>query len=152
MSYIWHLWFCRRLVKRYLPLLFEEVNTGMAFCLGTTNLCYSIWPFQKGTIKGVSPACEFDYVWMGNVMFTDESRFVLKPDGKCVRVWREQRTRTMPENITHSSVKTSWSGQKFRCTYLHIYKQGSVTAQRYQNEILTQTVKLHAVAVGSLFV
>ncbi|GBN11730.1 hypothetical protein AVEN_98779-1 [Araneus ventricosus] len=50
----------------------------------------------------------------GNVMFTDESRFALQPDDKRVRVWREQGIRNRPENITHSAVEASWSGQGFR--------------------------------------
>ncbi|GFW91238.1 HTH_Tnp_Tc3_2 domain-containing protein [Trichonephila clavipes] len=36
----------------------------------------------------------------GNVMFTDESIFALEPDDKRIRIWRKQRTRNQPQNIT----------------------------------------------------
>ncbi|GFW09769.1 uncharacterized protein TNCV_868311 [Trichonephila clavipes] len=33
-------------------------------------------------------------------MFTDESRFALKPDDKRIWIWRKQGTRNQPQNIT----------------------------------------------------
>ncbi|GFW80378.1 transposable element Tcb1 transposase [Trichonephila clavipes] len=62
-----------------------------------------------------------------NVMFTDESRFALEPDGKRIRIWR------------------------YRID-LHIFKRGFVTAVRYIDEVLEPIVRLYAAAVGPTFV
>ena len=35
-----------------------------------------------------------------NFMFTDESRFTLEPDDKCLRIWPEKGTGNQPQNIT----------------------------------------------------
>ncbi|GFX87686.1 transposable element Tcb1 transposase [Trichonephila clavipes] len=63
----------------------------------------------------------------GNVMFTDESKFALEPDDKRIRIWRYR-------------------------TDLHIFKRDSVTAVRYQDEVLEPIVRLHVAAVGPTFV
>lgn len=41
-----------------------------------------------------------------NIMFTDESRFVLQPYDNCVRVWREQVTCNLSKSIMHSALET----------------------------------------------
>ncbi|GFU70834.1 transposable element Tcb1 transposase [Trichonephila clavipes] len=94
----------------------------------------------------------------GNVMFTDDSRFALEPDDKYIRMWRERGTRNQPQNITehHAFQDRSiivWAeislGDR---TDLHFFKRGSVTAIRYQVEVLESIVRLCAAAVGPTFV
>ncbi|GFU82820.1 transposable element Tcb1 transposase [Trichonephila clavipes] len=69
-------------------------------------------------------------------MFTDESRFALEPDDKCIRMWREQGTRNQPQNITEHH---AFQGRSIMVwaeislgdrTDLRIFKRGSVTAIR----------------------
>ncbi|GFW73037.1 transposable element Tcb1 transposase [Trichonephila clavipes] len=91
-------------------------------------------------------------------MFTDESRFALEPDDKCIRMWRERGTRNQPQNITeHHAFRGRsimvWAeislGDR---TDLHIFKRGSVTAIRYGDEVLESIVRLCAAVVGPTFV
>ncbi|GFV24419.1 transposable element Tcb1 transposase [Trichonephila clavipes] len=96
-------------------------------CPGTSSLCSSIRPIKRGMIKVVLGTWQLDW---GNIMFTDESRVALEPDAKRIRIWRKQGYRTN----------------------LHIYKQGSVTAVRYRDEVLEPIVRLYAAAVGPTFV
>ncbi|GFS99464.1 transposable element Tcb1 transposase [Trichonephila clavipes] len=88
-------------------------------------------------------------------MFTDESRFALKPDDKRIRIWRKQGTRNQPQNITeHHAFR---GGSIMVCagislgyrTDLHIFKRDSVMAVRYRNGVLEPTMRLYAAAVGS---
>ncbi|GFW03906.1 transposable element Tcb1 transposase [Trichonephila clavipes] len=90
-------------------------------------------------------------------MFTDESRFALEPDDKCIRMWRERGTRNQPQNITEHH---TFQGRSIMVwaeislgdrTDLHIFKQGSVTAIRYRDEVLESIVRLCAAAVGPTF-
>ncbi|GFT46130.1 transposable element Tc3 transposase [Trichonephila clavipes] len=65
------------------------------------------------------------------------SRFPLEPDEKGIKIWRKQKTRNQPQNITedHAFRGVSimvWAGISLDyCTDLHIFKWGSVTAVRY---------------------
>ncbi|GFW65727.1 transposable element Tcb1 transposase [Trichonephila clavipes] len=93
-----------------------------------------------------------------NAMFTDKSRFALKLDDKRIRIWRNQGTRNQPQNITKQHAFQGGSimvwariSLGYR-TDLHIFKQGSVTAVRYREEILEPIVRLYAAAVGPAFV
>ncbi|GFT39331.1 transposable element Tcb1 transposase [Trichonephila clavipes] len=94
----------------------------------------------------------------GHVMFTDESRFALEPDDKCIRIWRKQGTRNQSQNITeHHAFRGGsimvWVGNSLGYrTDLHIFKRGSVTAVRYRDEVLEHIVRLYAAAVGLTFV
>ncbi|GFU85684.1 transposable element Tcb1 transposase [Trichonephila clavipes] len=90
-------------------------------------------------------------------MFTDESRFALEPDDKRKRIWRKQGT-SNSQNITeHHALRGGsimvWAGISLGYrTGLHIFKQGYVTAVRYQDEVLEPVVRLYAAAVGPNFV
>ena len=92
-------------------------------------------------------------------MITDESRFTLEPDDKRIRIWREQGTRNQPQNIIEyhafrgGSIMV-WAGISLGYrTDQHIFKQGSVTAVLYRDEVLEQIfVRLYVVAVGPTFV
>ncbi|GFS67874.1 transposable element Tcb1 transposase [Trichonephila clavipes] len=94
----------------------------------------------------------------GNVMFTDESRFALEPDDKCIRIWHKQATRNQPQNITkHHAFRGGsimvWAGISLGYRPdLHIFKWGSVTAVRYRDEVLEPIARLYAAAVGPTFV
>ncbi|GFU55137.1 transposable element Tcb2 transposase [Trichonephila clavipes] len=94
----------------------------------------------------------------GNVMFTDESRFALEPDDKRIRIWRKQGTRNQPQNITeHHAFRGGsimvWAGISLGYrTDLHIFKQGSVMAVRYRDEVLEPILRFYAAAVGLTFV
>ncbi|GFV37062.1 transposable element Tcb1 transposase [Trichonephila clavipes] len=91
-------------------------------------------------------------------MFTDESKFALEPDDKCIRMWRERGTRNQPQNITEHH---AFQGRSIMVwaeisladrTHLHIFKRGSVTAIRYRDEVLESIVRLCAAAVGPTLV
>ncbi|GFV23654.1 transposable element Tcb1 transposase [Trichonephila clavipes] len=86
------------------------------------------------------------------------SRFALEPDDKRIRIWRKQRTRNHPQNITeHHAFRGGsimvWAGISLGYrTGLRIFKWGSVTAIRYRDEVLKPIVRLYAAAVGPTFV
>ncbi|GFX81076.1 uncharacterized protein TNCV_1910691 [Trichonephila clavipes] len=91
-------------------------------------------------------------------MFTDESRFVLEPDDKRIRIWRKQETRNQPQNIPEyhtfrggSIMVLAGISLGYR-TDLHVCKRGSVTAVRYRDEVLEPIVRLYAAAVYPTFV
>ncbi|GFT67158.1 transposable element Tcb2 transposase [Trichonephila clavipes] len=77
-----------------------------------------------------------------NGMFSDESRFSLSSDSRRVTIWRELGTRFEPRNITEGHNFPS-RGVMVRAgikmdsrTDLHFFETGSVTAQRYRDEVL----------------
>ncbi|GFU90990.1 transposable element Tcb2 transposase [Trichonephila clavipes] len=83
-----------------------------------------------------------------NVMFSDESRFSLSNDSRRVKIWRERETRFELRNITErhyfpSSGVMVWAGIMMGGrTDLHFLDMGSVTAQRYRDEVLEHYVRL----------
>ncbi|GFX87366.1 transposable element Tcb2 transposase [Trichonephila clavipes] len=92
-----------------------------------------------------------------NVMFSDESRFSLSSDSRRVKIWRERGTRFEPRNITERHFPSRgvmvWSGIMMDGrTDLHFFDTGSVTAQRYRNEVLEPYVRLLRGAVGPDFI
>ena len=75
-------------------------------------------------------------------MFTDESRFYLKPGGGRVRVWRHLNERYHID-LTFFRGRLSvaallWFGLAFLWghTELHIVENGSMNAERYISDIL----------------
>ncbi|UYV83336.1 hypothetical protein LAZ67_23000615 [Cordylochernes scorpioides] len=76
------------------------------------------------------------------VIITDESRFSLNSDSCRVFVWREVGTRNNPRNIVEKDPYRSqgfmvWAGIFLGGrTALHIFRQGTLTGQRYRDEIL----------------
>ncbi|GFV92107.1 transposable element Tcb1 transposase [Trichonephila clavipes] len=93
-----------------------------------------------------------------NVMFTDESRFALGSDDKRIKIWRKQGTCNPPQNITEHHAFRGGSimvGAGISLGYrtdLHIFKQVSVTAVRYRDEVLEPIERLHTATVGPTFV
>ena len=83
----------------------------------------------------------------GNVMFTDESRFALEADDKLIRIWGEQGSHNQPQNITEHHAFQSGSIMVWARislgypTDLHIFKQGSMMAVRYREEVLEPIVR-----------
>ncbi|GFX19306.1 transposable element Tcb2 transposase [Trichonephila clavipes] len=93
-----------------------------------------------------------------NVMFSDKSRFSLSSDSRGVTIWRERETRFEPKNITERDNFPS-RGVIVRAgfmmdgrTDLHFFDTGSVTAQRYRDEVLEPYVPLFRGAVGPDFI
>ncbi|GFV76901.1 transposable element Tcb2 transposase [Trichonephila clavipes] len=93
-----------------------------------------------------------------NVMFSDESQFSLRSDSRRVTIWRERGTRFEPRNITERHHFPSrrlmvWTGIMMDGrTGLHFFDTGSVTAQRYRDEVLEPYVRLFRGAVGPDFI
>ncbi|GFW93907.1 transposable element Tcb1 transposase [Trichonephila clavipes] len=91
-------------------------------------------------------------------MFTDDSRFALKPDDKRIMICSKQGTRNQPQNITeHHAFRGGnimvWAGISLGYRIdLHIFKRGSVTAVRYRDDVLESIVRLYAAAVSPTFV
>ncbi|UYV84811.1 hypothetical protein LAZ67_X003588, partial [Cordylochernes scorpioides] len=81
-----------------------------------------------------------------HVIFTDESRFSLNSYYRCVFVWREVETRNNPRNMVEIDPYRSqcfmvWAGIYLGGhTALHIFRQGTLTGQRYRDEILAAYV------------
>ncbi|KAI3362575.1 hypothetical protein L3Q82_001609 [Scortum barcoo] len=91
------------------------------------------------------------------VLFTDESRFTLSTCDRRDRVWRCRGERSADCNILQhdrfgSGSVMVWGGISLGGrTALHVLARGSLTAIRYQDEILRPLVRPYAGAVGPGF-
>ncbi|GFX80993.1 transposable element Tcb2 transposase [Trichonephila clavipes] len=93
-----------------------------------------------------------------NVMFSDKSRFSLISDSRRVTIWRERGTCFELRNITERHHFPSrgvmvWAGIMMDGhTDLHFFDTGSVTGQRYRDEVFEPYVRLFRGAVGYDFI
>ncbi|GFX26684.1 transposable element Tcb2 transposase [Trichonephila clavipes] len=92
------------------------------------------------------------------VLFSDESRFSLSSDCRRQPIWRESRTAYRPENIEEKDRYPTcsimvWAGIMINGrTRLHVVANGTMTGQRYIDEVLLPHVRLFRGAVGDKFV
>ncbi|GFU50174.1 transposable element Tcb2 transposase [Trichonephila clavipes] len=92
-----------------------------------------------------------------NVLFSDEFRFSVHPDNRCIFIWRDRDSRNNPAFV-HKSVRFGggeWWGVVVYGgisidgrTYLYIIRDGPLTARRYRDEILRPIVVPYAAAIG----
>ncbi|GFT59597.1 transposable element Tcb2 transposase [Trichonephila clavipes] len=92
------------------------------------------------------------------VLFSDESRFSLSSDCRRQLIWRESGTAYRPENIQEKNRYPTcsimvWAGLMINgLTRLHVVANGTMTSQRYIDEVLLPHVRLFRGAVGDKFV
>ncbi|GFT56148.1 transposable element Tc3 transposase [Trichonephila clavipes] len=92
------------------------------------------------------------------VLFSDESRFSLSSDCRCQLIWRESGTAYRPENIQEKDRYPTCSIMVWASimingrTRLHGVANGTMTGQRYIDEVLLPHVRLFCGAVGDKFV
>ncbi|GFT97660.1 transposable element Tcb2 transposase [Trichonephila clavipes] len=92
------------------------------------------------------------------VLFSDESRFSLSSDSRCQLIWRKSGTAYRPENIQEKDQYPTcsimvWAGIMINGrTRLHVVANGTMTGQRYIDEVLLPHVRLSCGAVGDKFV
>ncbi|GFW97869.1 HTH_Tnp_Tc3_2 domain-containing protein [Trichonephila clavipes] len=92
------------------------------------------------------------------VLFSDESRFSLSSDCRRQLIWRESGTAYRPENIQERDRYPTcsimvWAGIMINGrTRLHVVANGTMTGQRYIDEVLLPHVRLFRGAVGDKFV
>ncbi|GFX75507.1 transposable element Tcb1 transposase [Trichonephila clavipes] len=92
------------------------------------------------------------------VLFSDESRFSLSSDCRRQLIWRESGTAYRPENIHEKDRYPTcsimvWAGIMINGhTGLHVVANGTMTGQRYIDEVLLPHVRLFRGAVGDKFV
>ncbi|GFX17357.1 transposable element Tcb2 transposase [Trichonephila clavipes] len=92
------------------------------------------------------------------VLFSDESRFSLSSDCRSQLIWRESCTAYRPENIQEKDRYPTcsimvWAGIMINGrTRLHVVANGTMTGQRYIDEVLLPHVRLFRGAVGDKFV
>ncbi|GFT29617.1 transposable element Tcb2 transposase [Trichonephila clavipes] len=92
------------------------------------------------------------------VLFSDESRFSLSSDCRRQLIWRESGTAYRSENIQEKDRYPTcsimvWAGIKINGrTRLHVVVNGTMTGQRYIDEVLLPHVRLFRGAVGDKFV
>ncbi|GFW81522.1 transposable element Tcb2 transposase [Trichonephila clavipes] len=92
------------------------------------------------------------------VLFSDESRFSLSSDCRRQLIWRESGTAYRPENIQEKDRNPTcsimvWAGIMINGrTRLHVVANGTMTGQRYIDEVLLPHVRLFRGAVGDKFV
>ncbi|GFU46060.1 transposable element Tcb1 transposase [Trichonephila clavipes] len=88
------------------------------------------------------------------VLFSDESRFSLPSDCRRKLIWRESGTAYRPENIQEKDRYPTcsimvWAGIMINGrTHLHVVANGTMTGQRYIDEVLLPHVRLFRGAVG----
>ncbi|GFY21772.1 transposable element Tcb1 transposase [Trichonephila clavipes] len=92
------------------------------------------------------------------VLFSDESRFSLSSDCRRQLIWSESGTAYRPENIQEKDLYPTcsimvWAGIMINGrTRLHVVANGTMTDQRYIDEVLLPHVRLFRGAVGDKFV
>ncbi|GFU85947.1 transposable element Tcb2 transposase [Trichonephila clavipes] len=92
------------------------------------------------------------------VLFSDERRFSLSSDCRRQLIWRESGTAYRPENIQEKDRYLTcsimvWAGIMINGrTRLHVVANGTMTGQRYIDEVLLPHVRLFRGAVGDKFV
>ncbi|GFX64481.1 transposable element Tcb2 transposase [Trichonephila clavipes] len=92
------------------------------------------------------------------VLFSDESRFSLSSDCRRQLIWRESGTAYRPENIQEKDRYLTcsimvWAGIMLNGrTRLHVVANGTLTGQRYIDEVLLPHARLFRGAVGDKFV
>ncbi|GFY13990.1 transposable element Tcb2 transposase [Trichonephila clavipes] len=90
-------------------------------------------------------------------LFSDESRFSLSSDCRHQLIWRESGTAYRPENIQEKDRYPTcsimvWAGIMINGrTRLHVVANGTMTGQRYIDEVLLPHVRLFRGAVGDKF-
>ncbi|GFX06710.1 transposable element Tcb2 transposase [Trichonephila clavipes] len=93
-----------------------------------------------------------------SILFSDESRFSLSSDCRRQLIWRESGTAYRPENIQEKDRYPTcsimvWAGIMINSrTRLHVVANGTMTGQRYIDEVLLPHVRLFRGAVGDKFV
>ncbi|GFX88103.1 transposable element Tcb1 transposase [Trichonephila clavipes] len=92
------------------------------------------------------------------VLFSEESRFSLSLDCRRQLIWRESGTAYRPKNIQEKDRYPTcsimvWAGIMINGrTRLHVVANGTMTGQRYIDEVLLPHVRLFRGAVGDKFV
>ncbi|GFY14956.1 transposable element Tcb2 transposase [Trichonephila clavipes] len=92
------------------------------------------------------------------VLFSAESRFSLSSDCRRQLIWRDSGTAYRPENIQQKDRYPTcsimvWAGIMINSrTRLHVVANGTMTGQRYIDEVLLPHVRLFRGAVGDKFV
>ncbi|GFX90875.1 transposable element Tcb2 transposase [Trichonephila clavipes] len=92
------------------------------------------------------------------VLFSDESRFSLSSDCRRQLIWRESGTAYRPENIQEKDRYPTcsimvWAGIMINGrTRRHVVANGTMTGQRYIDEVLLPHVRLFRGAVGDKLV
>lgn len=92
------------------------------------------------------------------VLFTDESRFSATSDSQRQLIWREVGARFHPNNIAERDRYGGpgvvvWGGIMLNGrTELQIFDRGSVTGDRYCNEVILPHVRLFRGAIGPDFI
>ncbi len=93
-----------------------------------------------------------------HILFTDESKFCLDFNDGRRRVWRQRNDRFRDCCVAEhdrwgSGSVTVWGGISYDGrTDLHVFMEGTVTSQRYRDEILSPYVVPYAGAVGQDFI
>ncbi|GFV62390.1 transposable element Tcb2 transposase [Trichonephila clavipes] len=92
------------------------------------------------------------------VLFSDDSRFSLSSDCRRQLIWRESGTAYRPQNIQEKERYPTcsimvWAGIMINGrTRLHVVANGTMTGQRYIDEVLLLHVRLFLGAVSDKFV
>ncbi|GFU25468.1 transposable element Tcb2 transposase [Trichonephila clavipes] len=92
------------------------------------------------------------------VLFSDESRFILSSDCRRQLIWRESGTAYRPENLQEKDRYPTCSIMVWASimingrTRLHVVANGTMTDQRYIDDVLLHHVRLFRGAVGDKFV
>ncbi|GFX39412.1 transposable element Tcb2 transposase [Trichonephila clavipes] len=82
------------------------------------------------------------------VLFSDESRFSLSSDCRRQLIWRESGTAYRPENIQEKDRYPTCSIMVWAGIMINVVAKGTVTGQRYIDEVLLPHVRLFRGAVG----
>ncbi|UYV78224.1 GGPS1 [Cordylochernes scorpioides] len=134
--------------KRHREMTAIQLSNGLPSATGTRVSRQTVYRrLHEGALYARRP------MW-ANVLFSDESRFSLNTDSRRDFIWREPGTRYHPSNIREidsfrGGSLLVWAGiSSSRRTPLHIFSRGTLTAQRYRDEILETYLRPYRDQIG----
>ncbi|GFW23896.1 transposable element Tcb2 transposase [Trichonephila clavipes] len=136
------------------PLTRQHRTARLQWCREHHN-----WTEQDWACVLFSDESRFYYSQMRvGLLFSDESRFSLSSDCRRHLIWRESGTAYRPENIQEKDRYPTCTIMVFAGimingrTRLHVVANGTMTGQRYIDEVLLPHVRLFRGALGDKFV
>lgn len=92
-----------------------------------------------------------------HILFTDESRFGLRPDSRRIRVWRRPGNASRLETIHEvdryqGGTLMIWAGVSLGFRTDLVLVEGFLTANQYRDNILEPIVRPHAARIGENFI
>ncbi|UYV79799.1 hypothetical protein LAZ67_18000688 [Cordylochernes scorpioides] len=140
---------CTAILQHVQDTLDHSISTRTISRRLVANGLHSCRPLRRLTLTPPNRRqrlewCRARSTWMTEwhrVVFTDESRFCLSSDSRCVRVWRRRGERSNPAAIVERPTVRQrgimvWGAIAYDSRSPLLRIQGTMTAQRYVDDVL----------------